>query len=190
MPEVCSWSAFASDTVVEQEIRRLTAKYGIRSAVETGTYLGVTAAGLAAIIPSVYTIEINPGRYDDARESLISLPGVKQFLGASPDILPGLIPQIEKPALYYLDAHWDGHYPLPEEVAAIAEHDPQPVIVIHDMQVPGHPELHADPQPDGKFYDYEYVRPHLEKIRGPWRHYYNDRGAEGMKIGIMYVVPA
>jgi hypothetical protein len=183
------WDAFASDGILAEEIKRLVAEYGIRSAVETGTYQGVTTRGLAALVPAVYTIEIDPGRFEDSRERLADLPNVRPLLGASPDVLPGLIPQIEKPALYYLDAHWDEHYPLPREVEIIAEHDPQPVIVMHDMLVPGHPELHADPQPDGSPYDYEWVRPGLEKIRGPWRHYYNQE-AEGLKIGIMFVVPA
>jgi hypothetical protein len=190
LPEVCSWDPFASDTLLEKEIRRLIGKYGIQSAVETGTFLGVTAQGLAAMVPSVYTIEVRQDRYEQARENLAGLPNVEQILGASPDVFPGLIPRIKKPALYYLDAHWDDHYPLPEEVAIIAEHDPAPVIVMHDMQVPGHPELHADPQPDGSFYDFEWVRPGLEKIQSPWRYYYNDQGAEGMKIGIMFVTPA
>ena len=189
MEEICTWSAFASDPLLEEEIRRLTGKYGIQSAVETGTFTGVTTRGLAAIVPMVYTIEIHPGRYAEAQANLADLPNVRQFLGASPDVLPGLIPQITKPALYYLDAHWDDHYPLPEEVDIIAEHDPQPVIVMHDMLVPGHADFHADPQPDGSPYNYEWVRPGLEKIRGRWRHYYNDQ-AEGMKIGIMFVTPA
>ncbi len=180
--------AFAGDGLLEKEIRRLAAAYGIRSAVETGTYQGATTAALAAIVPAVHTIEITRGFYAESRQRLAGVPGVRQYHGASPDILPGLLPQIERPALYYLDAHWNGSYPLPAEVEIIAEHDPQPVIVMHDMQVPGHPELHADPQPDGTPYCYEWVRPALEKIRGPWRHYYNE-AAEGLQVGVLFVVP-
>lgn len=185
---MAEWDAFASDGLLEEEIRRLITLHGIQSAVETGTYHGVTAEGLAALVSMVYTIEIDAQRFADSRERLSVLPNVKQFLGSSVDVLPDLIPQIRKPALYYLDAHWDGHEPLPQEVEIIALNDPRPVIVIHDMLVPGHPELYAGPLPGGSVYCYEWVQAGLEKIQAPWRYYYNDQ-AEGLKIGIMFVVP-
>jgi len=180
--------AFAGDGLLEKEVRRLVGRYGIQSAVETGTYQGATTRALAAMVPAVYTIDIDPGFYAESRERLADVPGVRQFCGASQDILPGLLPQISRPALYYLDAHWNGHYPLPREVEIIALHDPQPVIVMHDMQVPGHPELLADPQRDGSPYCYEWVRPMLEKIRMPWRHYYNEM-AEGLQVGVLFIIP-
>jgi hypothetical protein len=180
--------AFAGDALLEQEVRRLITRYGIRSAVETGTYQGCTTRALAAMVPMVHTIEIDPGMFAESGQRLADVPNVRRYHGASPDVLPGLLPQVKKPALYYLDAHWNGNYPLPQEVEFIAIHDPQPVILMHDMQVPGHPELHADPQPNGSPYCFEWVRPALEKIRGPWRHYYNAE-AEGLQIGVLFVVP-
>ena len=183
-----SGEAFAGDGLLEKEIKRLIGQYGIQSAVETGTFQGCTTRALAALVPMVYTIEINDGFYAESRERLADVPNVQQFHGASPDVLPGLLPQIKGPTLYYLDAHWHGNYPLPQEVEILALHDPQPVIVMHDMQVPGHSELHADPQPDGSLYSYEWVRSGLEKIQMPWRHYYN-ASAEGLQIGILFVTP-
>ena len=180
--------AFAGDSLLEEEVKRLISQYGIQSAVETGVHQGVTTRALAALVPVVYAIEINDGFYAESRDRLADVPNVQLIHGASQDVLPGLLPQIKRQALYYLDAHWHGHYPLPQEVEVIALHDPQPVIVMHDMQVPGHPELHADPQPDGSPYSFEWVRPGLEKIQGPWRHYYNE-SAEGLKIGILFVTP-
>jgi hypothetical protein len=183
-----TFGAFADDPLLEEEIRRLTGKYGIQSAVETGTHQGATTRALAGMIPVVHTIEILPASYAESRERLTGIPNIHQYYGASQDILPRLLPQIKHPTLYYLDAHWNGNFPLLRELELIAAHDPRPVIMIHDMQVPGHPELYADPQPDGTPYCYEWVLPMLKKIRGPWRHYYNEQ-AEGMKIGIMFVVP-
>ena len=180
--------AFAGDGLLEKEIKRLIGQYGIQSAVETGVHQGVTTRALAAMVPMVYAIEINDGFYAESCERLADVSNVRLYHGASPDVLPGLLPQIKGPTLYYLDAHWHGNYPLPQEVETIALHDPQPVIVMHDMQVPGHPELHADPQPDGSPYSFEWVRPGLEKIQMPWCHYYNE-AAEGLKIGILFVTP-
>jgi hypothetical protein len=180
--------AFAGDDLLEKEVKRLIGQYGIQSAVETGTHQGCTARGLAALVPTVYTIEINPGFYAESCERLADLPSVRPYHGASQDMLPRLLPHVKRPALYYLDAHWNGNYPLPSEVEIIARHDPQPVIVMHDMQVPDHPELHADPQPDGSLYCFEWVRPELEKIQMPWRHYYNESAA-GLQVGVLFVTP-
>ena len=180
--------AFAGDGLLEKEIRRLISQYGIQSAVETGTYQGATTRALAAMVPEVHTVEISPASFAQSRRRLDGVPNVRQYCGATPDVLPRLLPQVRKPALYYLDAHWNGSYPLPREVEIIAAHDPQPVIVMHDMQVPGHPELHADPRPDGSPYCFEWVRPSLEKIAMPWRHYYNER-AEGLQVGVLFVTP-
>lgn len=179
---------FAGDGLVAKEVKRLVRQYGIRSAVETGTHQGATAEALAALVPMVYTIESEMGLFTEAQDRLAGLPNVRQYQGLSTNVLPGLLPQIEQPALYYLDAHWGGNYPLPQEVGIIAQHDPRPVILMHDMQVPGHPELHADLQPDGSLYCYEWVRPALETIHLPWRYYYNKQ-AEGLRIGVLFVVP-
>ncbi len=179
--------AFAGDGLLEKEIKRLIRRYGIQSAVETGTHQGVTARALAALVPEVYTIEIDLHLFEDARERLADVPNVRQYLGASPNVLLDLLP-VRRPALYYLDAHWDGHYPLLREIEIIASCDPQPVIVMHDMQVPDHPEFHYDPQPDGSPYCYEWVRPVLENIQMPWRYYYNEH-AEGLRVGVLFVTP-
>lgn len=179
---------FAGDGLLEKEIRRLITAYGIRAAVETGVHQGVTTRALAGMVPTVHAIEINGDYYAESHLRLAGVPNVRLYHGASQDVLPVLLPLIERPVLYYLDAHWDGNYPLPAEVEIIAQHDPRPVIVMHDMAVPGHPGFHADPRPDGSPFDYEWVRPGLEKIQSPWRHYYNE-AAEGLQVGVLFVVP-
>ena len=98
--------AFVGDSLVEAEIIKLTAKYNIQSAVETGTYRGFTAKGLAAIVPMVYTIELMSDAYRYATDTLSSTPNVQQYLGSSPHVLSDLIPKIKHPTLYFLDAHW------------------------------------------------------------------------------------
>jgi predicted O-methyltransferase YrrM len=180
--------AFAGDGLLEKEIRRLIRQFNIQSAVETGTNQGVTARALAAMVPQVYTIEKYDATFAEARWRLMDVHNVQVYFGASPNVLPTLLPHVQRPTLYYLDAHWDGNYPLPQEVEIIAALDPQPIIVIHDMEVPGHPEFHADPQPDGSPYDYEWVRPFLEMIQMPWRYYYNEE-AEGLQVGVLFIVP-
>ena len=180
--------AFVGDSLVEAEISKLTAQYGIKSAVETGTYRGFTAKGLAAIVPMVYTIELMSNAYEYAASTLAATPNVQQFLGSSLQVLPDLIPKIDHPTLYFLDAHWHGNFPLREELEIIASYDPQPIILIHDIKVPGHPELSHDPTPDGSPLCYKYVWPALKKIQSSWRCYYNKKVVGG-GIGVLFVIP-
>jgi hypothetical protein len=179
--------AFAGDGLLEKELRRLIGQYGIQSAVETGVHQGASTRGLAAMVPEVYAIEIDYDFYAESCVRLADVPNVRLYHGPSQDVLPVLLPHVRRPALYYLDAHWNGNYPLPQEVEIIALHDPQPVIVMHDMHVPGR-QFSADSQPSGYVYDFEWVRPGLEKIRMPWRHYYNE-SAEGLQVGVLFVTP-
>ena len=102
---------FAGDGLLEKEIRRLISQYGIKSAVETGTFQGATTRALAAMVPEVHTVEISPAFFAQSRQRLDGVTNVRQYCGATPDVLPGLLPQVRKPALYYLDAHWNGQLP-------------------------------------------------------------------------------
>ena len=179
---------FAFDTLLEEKIEELVVEYDIKSIVETGTWIGGTARAFAGMVENVYTVEVNPQFYSQAQQILAPLPNVKQFLGKAQDILPAILPLVAKPTLYYLDAHWHGSHPLPEELEIVVAHDPSPVIVMHDFQVPGHPELKFDPRPNGKPYCFEWIEPQLCKIKTPWTYFYNTE-AVGCKVGVLFVVP-
>jgi len=92
--------------------------------------------------------------------------------------------------LVWLDAHWNSHCPLLEELEAIAEVGIRPVIMIHDWQVPGRPDLGYDHFPDGRPFELSAISDHLDAIYGAggWDHHHNDK-AEGAKRGILYVEP-
>lgn len=66
--------AFAGDGLLAEEVKRLISRYGIRSAVETGTYQGCTTRALAAMVPAVYTIEISPDMFAESGERLSRRP--------------------------------------------------------------------------------------------------------------------
>jgi predicted O-methyltransferase YrrM len=179
---------FAFDTVLEARVLRLVEEYGIQSVIETGTWIGGTARAMSSMVRQLYTVEVNHEFYMQAQQILGTLPNVRQFLGQAQDFLPSLIRAAKKPTLYYLDAHWHGSHPLLEELEHVVAGDESPIIVMHDMQVPGHPELKYDPRPGGLPYCYEWVEPVLRKIRRPWRHFYNDE-AVGCRVGVLFVVP-
>lgn len=180
---------FTDDPIQEAAVRALITERGVQTVVETGTWMGGSARAMAGMAKQVVTIEFNPEFFSQAQGILAPLPNVKQYLGRSELLLPEILKTVTPPTLYYLDAHWPGDHPLPQEIDIIAEVDPSPVLVIHDMQVPDRPGLKFDLQPNGCPYSFEWIKPNLAKIKRPWRHYYNTE-AGGRKVGVLFVVPA
>jgi hypothetical protein len=107
----------------------------------------------------VYTVEINENCFK-AVGRLNRIPEITRYLGNSPEVLDAVIPNIETPALFYLDAHWDTCCPLVDELGVIAEHRIQPVIVIHDFAVPERP--FGFDSYNGQPYVYQWIAPGLK----------------------------
>jgi hypothetical protein len=181
--------AFEGDWHIEEELRRLVGKWGVKTIVETGTHKGKSTRALAEMLCQVVTIEIKP-----ELEEIWHLSNVQLFVGDSGELLGDLLPMLRwgEPILFYLDAHWEEHSPLLEELEGIAgaELRNKPVIAIHDFYNPFHPEYGYDTWDIGP-YRLELVEGALDKIYGArnWAHHYNEEAA-GLKRGIIYVEPA
>lgn len=82
---------------------------GINTFVESGTYLGETAALAALCIDSVHTIEIMPDFYRKSVENLKNSANVTIYNGDSSQILLDLLPKLAKKdsrVLFWLDGHF------------------------------------------------------------------------------------
>ena len=101
--------------------------------VETGTYLGDTAAFLARHSSRVFTIEPAPAIYELASRRLARLRNVEVINGASEDVFPNLLPQLSGAVSFWLDGHYSGgttwvtyqgsaKTPIVEELAQIELH--------------------------------------------------------------------
>lgn len=178
---------FADDPLLGDRIHRLVREYGIKTVVETGTWLGFTTRALAGMAKHVYTIEKDAGFFEKASKSLESLGNVTCLHGESERWLPSIGVSKYSPTLYFLDAHWKGT-PLLKELEIIAAQDPSPVIVIHDFKVPNHPELAFDTYA-GVQYTMHWIRPYLEKLKRPWRHFYNSAADGPFRVGAVFIVP-
>jgi hypothetical protein len=112
---------------------------GLRRAVETGTFQGGGTRALAAMFPSVVTVELSEHYFELARSNLAALPNVVTEHASSPTLLRSLAPE---PTLYWLDAHWSGletagadnPCPVLEEIAAIPAH-PADCLLIDDARL-------------------------------------------------------
>jgi hypothetical protein len=186
IPDLGDEEAFGRDPILEETLRNLVRQEGIQTVVETGTWRGYTAKRFADFVPTVHTIEANEALRYQAVKNVEGKCVCHE--GISFEVMRYLIPTIKKPALYYLDAHWERDWPLLAEIKTIARLDPGPaLIVIHDCQVPDHPEFGFDSY-GGQPLNLEYVLPALKLLKWKWLPVYNSE-AEGHKRGVLFVVP-
>lgn len=179
------------DGYLAAEVLRLKAAHNIMSAIETGTCLGSTALWLAEHFAEVNTAEVNGAYFTLARKRMEpvlkdSPVPVMIHYGSSLDMLHKV-----SAGFYFLDAHWNEHCPLLEELEVIAKEGVRPCIIIHDFQVPGHPEMGFDKFPDGGTpFCYNLIEPYLIAIYGEegFETNYPDK-VEGANRGWISVEP-
>ena len=111
----------------EELVRLLQQTFALTDFIETGTYQGATAAWAAERFQRVVSIELSSLLYKAARHHYAGTPNIEVRHGDSGGVLRDLVPALEKPALFWLDAHWSGgptagedyECPLLAEIAAI-----------------------------------------------------------------------
>ena len=121
---------------------------GISTFVETGTGPATTTAALVDCFDSIYTIELDWHFYLSAVCRFANTPKVLPIYGDSVKVLNRLTKVLNRPALYWLDAHFCGgikgseETPILGELAEIVFPGPHNVILIDDASMFG-----ADPEP-------------------------------------------
>lgn len=86
-------------------IRRLQDQYNLKFAVETGTYLGEGTKWLSKCFQHVFTIEINEGFQNQAKQNLIGCDNITYMLGDSRQTLLKVMTCLNRPSFFWLDAH-------------------------------------------------------------------------------------
>lgn len=182
---------FNGDSFIEQEFLKLRDKFNIKVAVELGTCLGSTAIWLSENFDTVHTVEINPEWAAIAAERMGDRPNTTLYVKNSLHALPIILPEITNETIFFIDSHWGPCNPLLRELELIKKHGIKPIIVIHDMKVPDHPELSYDQYAEEKIvYEWKWIKDHVSAIYdGKFEHYYNSE-ATGAKVGCLFVVPA
>lgn len=184
---------FNDDCFLHAEIARLIGKWDVEIAVETGTNQGYSAWALSLLCPKVYTIEINREFYESAAKffgQAVVSGEIVSLWGSSPAVLQGIQAELTgKRVLFYLDAHWQEYWPLLDELKVISSLGvSDPIIVIHDFEVPGRPDMGYDSYGDAKL-DWEYVARAVAEIfdEQPLVHY--NEVAAGANRGCCFIEP-
>lgn len=173
------------DGYLAAEVLRLKALHGLKTAMETGTCLGSTTIWLANIFDQVTTCEISEEYVKIARCRLAGHDNVDSRWERSQ-----VITYLAGPHdFYFLDAHWGDHCPLLSELDFISTHGHKPCILIHDFLVPG-TDFGYDKMPDGRPFDMDLIREHLDTIygEGGWKHNYPTQVA-GARRGWISIEP-
>lgn len=181
---------FEGDTIALERIKAIVKDHGIKTVIETGTYLGASTKRFAEMVNEVITIELIQENVKKAIKNCMAYANIHFFQGSSDVVLAELLPKREWPkVLIMCDAHWNSFNPLLKELEAIANNNLRPIIIIHDFKVPDHPELGFDVYGE-IVYEWDYIKDHIEKIYGKdgFTIEYNSH-AVGARRGFIYLYP-
>ncbi len=140
-------------------ILALKNEFGLSTFIETGTFKARTTNWAARHFDKVKTVELSKQFHSDAQARYASVRNIEFLHGDSPDVLRKLVPALNAPALFWLDAHWcDGatagwetECPILEELTILDASPHDHFILIDDARIhlspaprPHRPELWPD----------------------------------------------
>lgn len=128
------------DIVKRRTVANFAAHFHLDTFVESGTYLGATVEFLSRYCQTVYSIEYQERLYQLAIQRFAGRPNIHILHGSGADLMPSVLKQIDRPALFWLDGHFASGTTAPGEVAcptieelrAILLHRDDHVILIDD----------------------------------------------------------
>lgn len=186
--------SFNGDTHMNAEFLKLKEKWNITTAIETGSCFYSTTQWLGENFDNVYTVEINADFAKFGIHKVKDMKNVRTYIEDSVIFLSCMYANItqNERCLVFLDAHWNNHCPLLEELEQLCNLKTKqpPVIAIHDFYT-GDPNLGFD-EYEGQPFTYEWIKQSIEKLEltfsCKYEHYYNV-DAVGAKRGVIYLEP-
>lgn len=139
--------------------------------VETGTFRGSTTEWFARFGKPVLSVEANERYYIFAQKRLACFKNVKVFHQHSAEFLqdpPGAGLSVDRPTLFYLDAHWHDDLPIRDELAAIFSSFSSALIVIDDFRVPHDKGYGFDDYGKNGVLELDYIRDVLPANAGTY----------------------
>lgn len=113
--------------------------------IETGTYKGKMVYAVMPHMKEIYSIELDQMYFEKAKRRFAGYHNIHIIQGQSGEILPKVLVNIEKPCLFWLDAHWSEgstakgqtNTPILQELQCILDHRraEEHVILIDDARL-------------------------------------------------------
>ena len=92
----------------KQILLQYAREFNIKTMVETGTYTGQMIEACLLYFDKIYSIELCDTLYINALEKFKHCDNVTLLQGDSGIVLEAVVKQLERPALFWLDAHYSG----------------------------------------------------------------------------------
>lgn len=136
----------APASVKHRLIKDYAKAHGIDVFVETGTFLGDMIEAVRGRFDEVHSIELDGKLHRRAKRRFANASNVHLHEGDSGRVLPDLVAKLDRPALFWLDAHWsrgvtargDLDTPINSELAAVLDQDVlQHLVLIDDARLFG-----------------------------------------------------
>jgi hypothetical protein len=129
--------------VKQSVIEEYQKKFDLKILIETGTYLGDMVEAHRNHFEKIYTIELSKKLFQRAKKRFKAYSHINILNGDSGIVLNKLLPEIDRPALFWLDGHYSGgitakgtkECPVPEELGAILKSDFYHIILIDDARL-------------------------------------------------------
>lgn len=119
-------------------------EYGkIANFIETGTYKGNTTYWASQIFDRVVTIEYSPVMYQEATKKYSNVQNIEFLCGDSREKLQEVVANLDRPSIFWLDAHWSGgntygegdECPIVDEIKIINSSPCKHYILIDDARL-------------------------------------------------------
>lgn len=123
-------------------VQRFAAAFALDTLVETGTGSGDMIEATKDLFHQIYTIELHPLLFDQARLRFSAWDYIAVLEGDSGQRLPDVLANIHTPCLFWLDAHYawgdttpeKKDTPIREELGHILSHGYRHVLLIDDAR--------------------------------------------------------
>jgi hypothetical protein len=130
--------------VVKQEaVKDYARRFNVRILIETGTFMGEMIDAVLNTFDEIISIEFDSALALRAQKKFSAHSHVRIIQGDSGKVLPEIVAGINKPCLFWLDAHYSGgvtaksdlETPVVRELSVLLEHPcPDHVIFIDDAR--------------------------------------------------------
>lgn len=135
----------APEPIKQLIVKGYARTHGVRTLVETGTYLGDMIAATRSWFKEVHTIELDPTMADRARRRFRRHRHIHVHQGDSSELLSSVLDQLTSDALFWLDAHYSGGFtaqgatetPIEQELTLVLPHPRAKVVLVDDARIFG-----------------------------------------------------
>lgn len=108
-----SWLLLKKDKpiphIVKQRIvKDYSKRFSMDTFVETGTFRGEMVFAMRRRFKRIFSIELDPVFYQQSKKKFSSMKHITILRGDSSHVLPEILKKINRPSLFWLDAHYSG----------------------------------------------------------------------------------